>query len=150
MCFFFYDTIFSDKYFIYYKYTISKVKYFCLRLHLPNKYFLFFNKVFILLKYIYFYNSNNNISIFILDIFYKINIWNNIDILFKILKIINILIKFKFKNLNILYFLYFNLYKIFNLLNKINYKLFINNSKNIKKDIYNIRLLIINNFLNIF
>ncbi len=148
LCFFFYKTIFSDEYFIYYKFTFNKIRNFCLRFHLPSKYFVLFSRIFFILKDIFFYKKKKK-SIFILDIFYKANIFNNLSILFNILKVIDILIKFNFKNKNILIFLQNNLYKIFNLLNNINYYKFINfvNKKNIKKNIYNLRLIKINNFL---
>ncbi len=151
LCLFFYKTIFSNEYFIYYKFIFNKIKNFCLRFNLPKKYFLLFSKIFIILKDIYFFKYKKNISIFILDIFYKINILNNINILFKLLKIINILIKFKIKNIDILIFLQNNFYKIFNLLNNINYYKFINfkDKINIKKNIYNFRLYKINKFFKI-
>ncbi len=150
-CFFFYYTILSKKYFLYKEFIINKVNKFCLRLRIPNKFFLLFKKIFLVLTNIYFYN-NKDINIFILNIFYKIDIWRDTKIVFYLLKVINILKILKFKNLYLLKFLKKNIIKLFNLLKNFKLNKFINFKKkhiNIKKNIYNLRLLNLKNFLKI-
>ncbi len=121
LCFFFYKTILSKKYFLDKNLILYKVKNFCKRLCIPKKFFILFKFLYIFLLKIFFLNKKNFIKS-IIDLFYEIDIWRRSDILSNILKLIKILQLFPFKNKNL--FLFFNNYllDIFNITNSIKSK----------------------------
>ncbi len=141
LCFFFYNTIFSKKYFLNKKYILNKIKDFCKKLFIPKSFFILFKFLYIFLFKIFFFNKKNFIK-FIIDLFYEIDIWRRYNILSDILKLIKILQFFPFKNKNL--FLFFNIYllDIFNITNSIKNKYIIKYGYlgiKIKKKIYKLR-----------
>ncbi len=145
-CFFFNYTIFSKKYFIYSKLILFNVNNFCLKFKLPNKFFFYFKKIFLVIKLILNFGKKKKYN-YLLDIFYELDIWRNWNIIFKLLNVLIILKIINFIDIHIIYFLEKNLFKICKLLKNININNYINlyniNKKNIKKYIYNLRLLIL-------
>ncbi len=121
LCFFFYKTILSKKYFLDKNLILYKVKRFCKRLCIPKNFFILFKFLYIFLLKIVFLNKKNFIKS-IIDLFYKIDVWRRPNILFYILKLIKVLQLFPFKNKNL--FLFFNNYllDIFNITNSIKNK----------------------------
>ncbi len=150
-CFFFNFTIFSKEYFIYSDLILNEVKNFCLKFKLPNKYFFYFKKIFLVILFIYNFNYKNLFN-FLLDIFYILDIWRDINIIFKLLKILFIIKNFNLIDVKIICFLENNLLKVYNLLINIKIKKFISfnkvDFKYIKKYIYELRLLILKKNLN--
>ncbi len=148
-CFFFNYTIFSRKYFIYSDFILNNVKKFCIKFRLPSKYFFYFKKIFLVIKLIYFFN-NKNLFNFLLDIFYKLDIWRNTNLIFNLYNILIILKFFNLININIICFLENNLFKIYKLLVNLKIKDYINfnslKGKCIKKNIYKLRLLTLKKF----
>ncbi len=153
--FFFHYTFLYKSFYDKKKFIINSIKNFYKKFNLPKKLFLLCKKSYYLIYEIYMYKKNIDISIFILNIFYKIDIWrdnNFIIIVLKIIKILKLINIYDFFILNILekYIL-----KVFTKINKINFKklLKIKNFKNfvdIKNYIYNLRLRKIKNiFCNI-
>ncbi len=117
---FFNHSILSKKYFCNKDYTLNIVYSFCQRLKLPKKNYILFKYIYFFLKKNFFFN-NKILSIFILNLFNKINIWRNkyiINYIFKFIKIINLL---PLKN-KIFIFLKKYFFKIYYIINNIKNK----------------------------
>ncbi len=141
LCFFFYETILSKKFFLNKDFLLIKIKNFCSRLYIPKKYFLSFKFLYNFLFKIYFLNKKNIIKS-ILDIFYKVDIWRRPKILKDILSIIKIFQLLPLKNKNFFLFLNSYLLDIFNVIFFIKNKYIIKlgfKGNEISRKLYNLR-----------
>ncbi len=141
LCFFFYNTIFSKRYFLNKEFILNKVKFFCKKLFVPKDFFILFKFLYIFLFKIFFFKKKNFIK-YVIDLLYEMDVWRRFNILSNILKLIKILQFFPFKNKNL--FLFFNNYllDIFNITNSVKNKYIMKygySGIQIKKKIYKLR-----------
>ncbi len=149
MCFFFYETILSNNYFICKDFYLKKIKNFCFRLNIPKRFFLLFKCIYTVIYNITLYKKKNiYINKLLLDILYLIDAWRKKEIVYKLLLIIKIIKILPINNKKIFYLLDKYLLNIFFISYKIKFNFKYGKTYiEIKKNIYNIRLNNINYFL---